>query len=124
MEDCTVVALHQNTGLESGLLCTEDCTSLTVVDTKTLTKSQTFGAWKVVNLLDSSLVSKTLALRYFCAWDTVRLSINILTPKSLHLSQAFDAWKTVQLSDSSKTPKLYLSQVVGALKTVQWAIIA
>ena len=22
--------LHQNTGLESGLLCTEDCTSLTV----------------------------------------------------------------------------------------------
>ena len=53
----------------------------------------------------------------------VRLSDNILTPKSGHLSQAFDAWKIVQLSDSSKTPKLSLSHVVGALKTVQWAII-
>ena len=61
---------HQNPGLKPGLWCTEYCITVWhLPDIKTLAWSQVFGAWKIVQLSDSSPTSKP---RLYKAWKTVQ----------------------------------------------------
>ena len=55
---------------------------------------------------------------------TARQLYNLSCTKDLRSVQQSGRASSIGLYNSSKTPKLSLSQVVGALKTVQWAIIA